>query len=43
MSAILKKTVSAVLAALLLLSRKAGSYITGSALYVDGGFTCSWF
>ena len=30
-------------AALLLLSRKAGSYITGSALYVDGGFTCSWF
>lgn len=30
-------------AALLLLSKKAGSYITGSALYVDGGFTCSWF
>jgi NAD(P)-dependent dehydrogenase (short-subunit alcohol dehydrogenase family) len=30
-------------AALLLLSQKAGSYITGTALYVDGGFTCSWF
>ena len=30
-------------AALLLLSRNAGSYITGSAVYVDGGFTCSWF
>ncbi|MDR3181940.1 MAG: SDR family oxidoreductase [Planctomycetaceae bacterium] len=30
-------------AALLLLSKKAGSYITGSAVYVDGGFTCSWF
>lgn len=30
-------------AAILLLSRKAGSYITGSALYVDGGFTSSWF
>ncbi|MDR0327576.1 MAG: SDR family oxidoreductase [Planctomycetaceae bacterium] len=29
--------------ALLLLSKKAGSYITGSAVYVDGGFTCSWF
>lgn len=29
--------------ALLLLSKKAGSYITGSAFYVDGGFTCSWF
>ena len=26
-------------AALLLLSRKAGSFITGTALYVDGGFT----
>jgi NAD(P)-dependent dehydrogenase (short-subunit alcohol dehydrogenase family) len=26
-------------AVLLLLSRKAGSFITGSALYVDGGFT----
>ena len=30
-------------AALLLLSPKAGSYITGSVVYVDGGFTCSWF
>jgi NAD(P)-dependent dehydrogenase (short-subunit alcohol dehydrogenase family) len=30
-------------AALLLLSKKAGSYMTGSAIYVDGGFTCSWF
>ena len=30
-------------AALLLLSKNAGSYITGSAVYVDGGFTCSWF
>ncbi|MCL2347528.1 MAG: SDR family oxidoreductase [Planctomycetaceae bacterium] len=30
-------------AALLLLSPKAGSYITGSIVYVDGGFTCSWF
>lgn len=29
--------------AILLLSKKAGSYITGSAFYVDGGFTCSWF
>ncbi len=30
-------------AALLLLSQKAGSYITGSTVYVDGGFTCAWF
>ena len=30
-------------AALLLLSKNAGSYITGSTMYVDGGFTCSWF
>ena len=30
-------------AAILLLSRNAGSYITGSAVYVDGGFTASWF
>lgn len=30
-------------AALLLLSQKAGSYMTGSIVYVDGGFTCSWF
>lgn len=30
-------------AAILLLSKNAGSYITGSAVYVDGGFTCSWF
>jgi len=30
-------------AALLLLSKKGGSYITGSTVYVDGGFTCSWF
>jgi len=30
-------------AALLLLSQKAGSYITGAAFYVDGGFTSSWF
>ena len=30
-------------AALLLLSRNAGSYMTGSIVYVDGGFTCSWF
>ncbi|HBT76605.1 MAG TPA: gluconate 5-dehydrogenase [Planctomycetaceae bacterium] len=30
-------------AALLLLSQKAGSYMTGSVVYVDGGFTCSWF
>jgi len=30
-------------AALLLLSKKAGSYMTGSTVYVDGGFTCAWF
>jgi len=30
-------------AAILVLSKNAGSYITGSAIYVDGGFTCSWF
>ena len=30
-------------AALLLLSKTAGSYMTGSIVYVDGGFTCSWF
>jgi NAD(P)-dependent dehydrogenase (short-subunit alcohol dehydrogenase family) len=30
-------------AALLLLSKNAGSYMTGSVVYVDGGFTCSWF
>lgn len=30
-------------AALLLLSRKAGSYITGEDLYVDGGFTAMRF
>lgn len=29
--------------ALLLLSPKAGSYITGAAFNVDGGFTCAWF
>ncbi len=29
--------------ALLLLSQKAGSYMTGSTVYVDGGFTCAWF
>jgi NAD(P)-dependent dehydrogenase (short-subunit alcohol dehydrogenase family) len=28
-------------AALLLLAPKAGSFITGSALYVDGGFTAT--
>jgi NAD(P)-dependent dehydrogenase (short-subunit alcohol dehydrogenase family) len=30
-------------AAILLLSQNAGSYMTGAAVYVDGGFTCSWF
>ncbi|RMF99499.1 MAG: SDR family oxidoreductase [Planctomycetota bacterium] len=30
-------------AALCLLSPKAGSYITGAAFNVDGGFTCAWF
>ena len=30
-------------AALLLCSPKAGSFITGAAVNVDGGFTCSWF
>jgi NAD(P)-dependent dehydrogenase (short-subunit alcohol dehydrogenase family) len=30
-------------AALLLLAPAAGSFITGSAVSVDGGFTCSWF
>lgn len=30
-------------AAILLLSKQSGSYITGSTLYVDGGFTCNWF
>jgi len=30
-------------AALLLCSPKAGSFITGAAINVDGGFTCSWF
>lgn len=30
-------------AAILLLSKKGGSYITGSPVYVDGGFTASWF
>ncbi|MBO7678237.1 MAG: SDR family oxidoreductase, partial [Thermoguttaceae bacterium] len=29
--------------AILLLSKNAGSYITGASFYVDGGFTCSWF
>ena len=30
-------------AAILLLAKNAGSYITGSVFYVDGGFTASWF
>jgi hypothetical protein len=30
-------------AALLLASKKAGSFITGSAVYVDGGFTAMRF
>jgi NAD(P)-dependent dehydrogenase (short-subunit alcohol dehydrogenase family) len=30
-------------ATLLLCSRKAGQFITGAAIHVDGGFTCSWF
>lgn len=30
-------------AAILLLAKNAGSYITGSPLYVDGGFTSCWF
>ncbi len=30
-------------AALLLLSAKAGSFITGAAVYVDGGFTAARF
>ena len=29
--------------AILLLAPNAGSYITGAAFNVDGGFTCSWF
>jgi hypothetical protein len=27
----------------LLLSPKAGSYLTGSIVSVDGGFTAAWF
>ncbi|HIQ23091.1 MAG TPA: SDR family oxidoreductase [Planctomycetes bacterium] len=30
-------------AVLLLCSRKAGRFITGAAINVDGGFTCAWF
>lgn len=30
-------------AMLLLLSPKAGSFVTGTTIHVDGGFTCSWF
>jgi NAD(P)-dependent dehydrogenase (short-subunit alcohol dehydrogenase family) len=30
-------------AALLLCSQSAGQFITGAAINVDGGFTCSWF
>jgi NAD(P)-dependent dehydrogenase (short-subunit alcohol dehydrogenase family) len=29
--------------AAILLSKKASGYMTSSAVYVDGGFTCSWF
>ena len=30
-------------ALLLLVSPKAGSFITGAAINVDGGFTAAWF
>ena len=29
-------------ATLLLLSRQAGTFITGASYYVDGGFTAGW-